>query len=75
VISLVGPPELRPGVIPLPEIEALIGPVPEQGPGTGGRDTFAAALYRGLHELDRQGLDWIAVEMPPAGRGPGGPPY
>jgi L-threonylcarbamoyladenylate synthase len=28
-------------------------------------DAYAAALYRQLHELDREGLDWIAVEFPP----------
>lgn len=27
---------------------------------------YAARLYETLHELDRQGWDWIAVEMPPA---------
>jgi L-threonylcarbamoyladenylate synthase len=26
---------------------------------------YAAKLYRCLHELDREGLDWIAVELPP----------
>jgi len=26
---------------------------------------YAAALYGTLHDLDRQGLDWIAVEAPP----------
>lgn len=26
---------------------------------------YAAALYSTLHELDRQGFDWIAVEEPP----------
>jgi len=31
-------------------------------------DTYAAQLYRRLHELDREGLDWIAVELPPEGR-------
>jgi L-threonylcarbamoyladenylate synthase len=105
VISLAGPAELlRPGVIPLPEIEALIGPVtggaapdgPHPAPGmhprhyrpstplfllprdatppagkgawlSVGEDplAFAATLYQRLHELDRQGLDWIAVEPPP----------
>ncbi len=111
VLSLAGPPALlRPGVIPLPEIEALIGPVraapaaaaqgphPAPGmherhyrprtllyllpadaappPGHGawlrlGREmpseprAYAAALYDRLHQLDRQGLDWIAVEEPP----------
>lgn len=28
-------------------------------------DAYAAALYGRLHELDREGLDWIAVEFPP----------
>ncbi len=26
---------------------------------------YAATLYRTLHQLDREGLDWIAVERPP----------
>lgn len=105
VLSLVGPPQLlRPGVIPLPEMEALIGsvsrgtasdgahPAPgmharhyrphtplyllaqnEKAPaGRGawlrvGEDprAFAAVLYQKLHELDAQGLEWIAVEAPP----------
>jgi L-threonylcarbamoyladenylate synthase len=26
---------------------------------------YAAQLYRQLHELDRESLDWIAVELPP----------
>ncbi|MEK7408267.1 MAG: L-threonylcarbamoyladenylate synthase [Acidobacteriota bacterium] len=26
---------------------------------------YAAVLYDTLHQLDREGLDWIAVEMPP----------
>jgi L-threonylcarbamoyladenylate synthase len=26
---------------------------------------IAAALYTKLHELDAQGLDWIAIEPPP----------
>jgi len=25
---------------------------------------YAAEIYRALHELDREGLDWIAVELP-----------
>jgi len=111
VLSLAGRPLLlRPGVIPLPEIEALIGPVevvatgpagdahaspgmhprhyrpstrlyllapgapPPPGHGAWlrvGREmpadprAYAAALYETLHRLDRQGLDWIAVEPPP----------
>ena len=28
---------------------------------------YAEALYRTLHDLDTEGLDWIAVEPPPAG--------
>jgi L-threonylcarbamoyladenylate synthase len=28
-------------------------------------ETYAAQLYSCLHELDREGLDWIAVELPP----------
>ena len=111
VVSLAGEPLLlRPGVIPLPELEALIGPVgvaappseaahpapgmherhyrprtplyllycgdqPPAGRGAWlriGREmpaeprAYAAALYETLHRLDRQGLDWIAVERPPA---------
>jgi len=26
---------------------------------------YAAELYSALHKFDRQGLDWIAVELPP----------
>jgi L-threonylcarbamoyladenylate synthase len=110
VVSVAGEPLLlRPGVIPLPEIEALIGPVgvlappseaahpapgmherhyrpktplyllrsgSQQPAGRGawlriGREmpadprAYAAVLYETLHRLDRQGLDWIAVERPP----------
>jgi L-threonylcarbamoyladenylate synthase len=31
-------------------------------------EAYAAQLYRRLHELDREGLDWIAVEYPPETR-------
>ena len=110
VISLVGDPLLlRPGVIPLPEIEALIGAVRSAPPPAGdshpapgmharhyrprtplyllrageplpeGRGAwlrlgiempaepraYAAALYKTLHRLDAEGLDWIAIERPP----------
>jgi len=110
VLSLAGEPLLlRPGVIPLPEIENLIGPVangaaaaadayPSPGmhprhyrPATSlylvapgdplpsghgaqlrlGQEMpadpreYAAALYRTLHRLDAEGLEWIAVECPP----------
>jgi len=30
-------------------------------------EAYAAEIYKTLHELDREGLDWIAVEMPPEG--------
>jgi L-threonylcarbamoyladenylate synthase len=110
VVSLDGAPLLlRAGVIPLPEIESLIGPVaiaaaatqgphaspgmhprhyrpattlyliaagapPPEGRGAWlrlGREMpadpreYAAALYRTLHRLDGEGLEWIAVECPP----------
>lgn len=32
-----------------------------------GPEAYAAEIYKTLHELDRQGFDWIAVEMPPDG--------
>jgi L-threonylcarbamoyladenylate synthase len=28
-------------------------------------EEYAAALYAALHEMDHEGLDWIAVELPP----------
>jgi L-threonylcarbamoyladenylate synthase len=28
-------------------------------------ETYAAKLYSVLHDLDREGYDWIAVELPP----------
>jgi L-threonylcarbamoyladenylate synthase len=31
-------------------------------------EAYAARLYSCLHELDREGLDWIAVELPPEER-------
>ncbi len=99
---------LRPGTIPLPEIEALIGPITVAGaplnaahespgmhprhyrprtplvllragdadalpPGRGIKAEmpadpreYAAVLYETLHRLDTEGLDWIAIEEPPA---------
>ena len=107
VLSLAGPPVLlRPGVIPVTELEAMVGQIaasavnaetahaspgmhprhyrprtplylgaaPRQGRGVLLRigqempadpRAYAAALYGTLHRLDTQGLDWIAVEMPP----------
>ncbi len=32
----------------------------------GSPEPYASALYRTLHELDGQNLDWIAVEQPPS---------
>jgi L-threonylcarbamoyladenylate synthase len=106
VLSLVGQATLlRPGVISLPEMEALIGPIRIAGaagrgahasPGMhqrhyrprtplvllrageglpAGRGVraempedpreYAAVLYKTLHRLDAEGLDWIAVDEPP----------
>jgi len=105
VLSLAGEPVLlRPGVIPVPELEAIAGPIrladaktPQASPGMHARHyrprtplylgteprsgrgatlrighempadprAYAAALYETLHRLDAQGLDWIAVELPP----------
>jgi len=105
VLSLVGKPVLlRPGTIPIAELEALVGSIEVAGsetkmmspgmhprhyrprtplylgteprPGRGkvlrvGHEmpadarAYAAVLYETLHRLDAEGLDWIAVEMPP----------
>ena len=105
VLSLAGEPVLlRPGVIPVTELESIAGPIraadaatPHASPGMHPRHyrprtplylgiephsgrgivlrighempadprAYAAALYETLHRLDAQGLDWIAMEMPP----------
>ena len=106
VLSLVDKPALlRPGVIPISELEAAIGaPILPPGvetkmmspgmhprhyrprtplylgttrrAGRGvvlriGREMpddpreYASVLYETLHRLDAEGLDWIAVELPP----------
>ena len=31
-------------------------------------EEYAAQLYGKLHEMDREGFDWIAVEWPPGTR-------
>jgi len=31
----------------------------------GAPEAYAAEIYKTLHDLDKQGLDWIAVELPP----------
>jgi len=105
VLSLVGTPTLlRPGTIPITELEAIAGPIalataetPHASPGMHPRHysprtplylgaaarrgrgvvlrighempadalAYAAALYDTLHALDKEHLDWIAVEPPP----------
>jgi L-threonylcarbamoyladenylate synthase len=69
VLSLVGEPVLlRPGVIPLPEIEALIGPVrPAAHPGAG---SHASPGMHARHYRPRTRLLLLGSgEAPPAGRG------
>jgi L-threonylcarbamoyladenylate synthase len=56
-----------------PRTPVVLGDSPQQGrgvrldftnmPSTPG--AYAESLYSLLHDLDRQGLDWIAIEMPP----------
>jgi len=103
VLSLAGEPVLlRPGVIPVTELERVIGTIrigqeagegPHVSPGMHERHyrprtplylgspppqgrgvilqmpsdprEYAAVLYERLHDADAQGLDWIAIEMPP----------
>lgn len=53
-----------------PKTPLFLGAEPREGRGvvvrlTEDARTFAAALYATLHDLDQQGLDWIAVEFPP----------
>lgn len=56
-----------------PHTPIILGDSPGKGRGVRldfssmPRDAYAYAeqLYRVLHELDRQGYDWIAVELPP----------
>jgi L-threonylcarbamoyladenylate synthase len=56
-----------------PRTPVIVGESPNQGHGvrldfdTMPREpnAYAERLYRVLHELDGQGLDWIAVELPP----------
>jgi L-threonylcarbamoyladenylate synthase len=56
-----------------PRTRVVIGDSPSSGRGvrldlsTMPRDaaSYAARLYQKLHELDRQGYDWIAIELPP----------
>jgi L-threonylcarbamoyladenylate synthase len=56
-----------------PRTRVVIGDSPSSGHGvrldfaTMPRDaaSYAAQLYQTLHDLDRQGYDWIAIELPP----------
>ncbi len=56
-----------------PRTPVILGAAPETGKGIRLDSTnmpadpaaYAEALYRTLHELDRENLAWIAIEMPP----------
>ena len=56
-----------------PRTRVILGPSPERGKGVrvdfsnmpGHPQAYAERLYAVLHDLDRLGYDWIAVEMPP----------
>ena len=58
-----------------PRTPVVLGASPSTGRGTrldcatmpSDPAGYAEALYRTLHDLDAEGLDWIAVEPPPAG--------
>jgi L-threonylcarbamoyladenylate synthase len=69
VLSLAGPPTLlRPGVIPLPDIEALIGPVAKAQSPAEGAHTSPGMHAR--HYRPRTPLCLLTVrDQPPAGRG------
>jgi L-threonylcarbamoyladenylate synthase len=62
VLSLAGPPRLfRPGVIPLPEIEALIGPVLQAGPVEAGPHASP-----GMHRRHYRPVTPLRLGPPPA---------
>jgi L-threonylcarbamoyladenylate synthase len=56
-----------------PRTPVIVGESPNQGHGVRldldtmphEPEAYAERLYRVLHELDTQALDWIAVELPP----------
>jgi len=56
-----------------PRTPVVLGDSPRQGRGVrldftnmpAAPGAYAERLYTVLHDLDRQGLDWIAIEMPP----------
>ena len=58
-----------------PRTRVVIGDSPAQGRGIRldfsnmprNAAAYAAVLYQRLHELDHEGYDWIAIELPPDG--------
>ena len=56
-----------------PRTKVILGDSPQTGTGARLDATnrpaepaaWAECLYRRLHDLDREGLDWIAIELPP----------
>jgi L-threonylcarbamoyladenylate synthase len=56
-----------------PRTQVILGPSPTTGHGVrldasnmpADPAGYAECLYRTLHDLDRQGFDWIAIEPPP----------
>lgn len=70
VLSLAGPPTLlRPGVIPLPEIEALIGPVTIGGEAPAGSAHSAPGMHARHYRPVTPLFLLKAGQPPPAGRG------
>lgn len=61
---ILGPPPAEGNGAWLFHSRAINGPRPVAMPGDPRQ--YAAVLYDTLHELDREGLDWIAAEPPPA---------
>jgi L-threonylcarbamoyladenylate synthase len=56
-----------------PRTLVILGPSPSEGHGVhldfnampGDPARYAESLYRILHDLDREGHDWISIELPP----------
>jgi L-threonylcarbamoyladenylate synthase len=53
-----------------PRTPVVLGPSPREGRGahldiTGDPSAWAERLYATLHDLDSQGYDWIAIDLPP----------
>ena len=79
--AIIGPVEMgageeSPGQHPKhysPRTRVVIGDSPREGRGArldfanmpGDAPAYAELLYGKLHELDSQGYDWIAIELPP----------